>query len=78
LADHFGGAGEYTDGDFDKSGTVAFPDFVILADNFGRGAAASVPEPAFSVMGLLTTLLVFANTRRDRSLATRWCEKNDV
>jgi hypothetical protein len=43
---------------------VQFADFVILADNFDQVAAASVPEPAVGVAGLLSMLIVLGSAGR--------------
>ena len=61
LAENFGEAGDWDQGDFDGNGEVDFLDFLALAENFGESvpAAAAVPEPttsllaAFGVLGLM-------------------------
>ncbi len=45
LADKFGGAGGWADGDYDGDGQVLFNDFVALAQNFGLNAPAGSGEP---------------------------------
>jgi hypothetical protein len=39
LAQHYGTAGTWTDGDFDHSGTIDFADLVMLAQNYNSGSA---------------------------------------
>ncbi len=61
--------GEYTDGDFDKSGDIQFPDFVLFAENFGKsgagGVAAAVPEPTgLTLLGFGCLLLSVIRRRR--------------
>ena len=74
LTSNFGGAGQYTDGDFNLDGNVGFADFLILSANYGQGAdftagaIAAVPEPA-SMATLLVTLvgiLMTATRKRTR------------
>jgi len=67
LANHFSEPGGWAQGDFDGSGDVQFPDFVLLADNFGNSAdaAASVPEPA---SGLLLFIGATVLVRQRRTL----------
>ncbi len=50
-------------GDFDRDGVVSFPDFLLLAANFGETAAvAAVPEPS-AVMLLVVGLAWFRRKR---------------
>ncbi|WP_428386845.1 hypothetical protein [Mucisphaera sp.] len=68
LATHFGGPGDYAQGDFDGSGTVDLIDLSILATHFGfDNSSPLVPEPA--ALPLLT--LAAAARLRPRATPTR-------
>lgn len=67
LSANFGVSGVgYEQGDIDCSGDVAFADFLILSGNFGQsaGGAASVPEPATSLLATLACLGLLGARRR--------------
>ena len=65
LSSNFRQSGEYTDGDFDKSGLIDFQDFVILAMHFGTTATiATVPEPVPFTSCLLSLLAILTLIRR--------------
>jgi hypothetical protein len=65
LADNFGFNAVWTKGDFDTDGQVTFPDFVILADNFGKSvaAAAAVPEPTALIMAIVAIVVLRSRLR---------------
>jgi hypothetical protein len=73
LANGFGGAGSYTDGDLDLDGEVQFSDFVLLANAFGTtSAAAAVPEPStWSLLGISWLILGLARHSRSRVALSR-------
>lgn len=58
--------GDHAIGDIDCNGDAAFPDFLILAENFGKTAraAASVPEPDFPCLGIAILLIGGLRCRR--------------
>ena len=58
--------GGWAEGNFDGQGGVGFPDFLLLADNFGQtaaGATASVPEPSASHTVWLVSVAAFVCLR---------------
>ena len=60
LSANFGMAGGYTQGNIDLVDAVAFADFLVLSANFGKtpgATAASIPEPAGSVLATLSLLI---------------------
>jgi hypothetical protein len=66
VASTIGQAGTWSRGDFDCTGDLQFPDFVILADNFGQSSrAASVSEPS-SIAVVLPALLFLSWLVRGR------------
>lgn len=59
----------YEDGDINCGGTVDFPDFLTLSSNFNKSAgatAASVPEPASSLLGVFGMCCLLTIRRRHR------------
>ena len=69
LSGKFGSNGGWADGDFDGNGTVNVADFLMLSQNFGQSsasamAAATVPEPAASLLSLFCLVGLLASRRR--------------
>jgi hypothetical protein len=68
LAENFETGREWTEGNYDGSGTTGFGDFLALAGNFGksiaRQEAAVVPEPSAVVMLLCGGLVGLLRRRR--------------
>ncbi|MEZ6072264.1 MAG: hypothetical protein R3C10_18895 [Pirellulales bacterium] len=61
---HPGPDGDFGDGDFNDDGSVNGIDYLAWAENFGTHNAASVPEPATSIMGLMAGSLPLLVKRR--------------
>ncbi len=68
LADHFNSEGEFSDGDVNFSGVVDLADFLEFRGLFDSQApqAATVPEPASGLVGLLASWALVCAARRRR------------
>ncbi len=72
LSFFFDKPGGWEQGDFDGSGIVQFPDFLMLSSNFGKSATAVgvVPEPNAAMLflvglvGLVLRRSIVSGTRR--------------
>ncbi|NQU24452.1 MAG: PEP-CTERM sorting domain-containing protein, partial [Candidatus Nealsonbacteria bacterium] len=79
LEASFGGAGEYSDGDFDFDGDVDFGDYMILEASFGDIAGAvespsqmaAIPEPqTLTLLAIAAAFGALAAARRRRQSST--------
>lgn len=72
LAENFGQALGYAEGNIDLVGDIAFADFLVLAENFGktRADASAVPEPSGLILFAIGALLLGGFRRRAEDLCS--------
>ena len=73
LSTNFSQQGQYTDGDLNKDGDIAFPDFLILSTNFGAAAAAfpNAPEPTGAALLVLAACVLGTMRQRRKNYRLR-------